>query len=321
MALTKFTGSTTTIQSLSDLPNQDDGLSAAQLKVKFDQIAIDAEAYLNDTLTVEIEADYATKDELTAAVIGELPENSVTDNYLSDTAGQIKDRVATNTTNISTINTTSLPSKVNKPTTATDGNIAVFDTDENAIKDSGVSINSTINIRAGARLGTIGTTKHYMPGWSSPVGVSNTVSVLTTVVTYIPIYLEKDTTIISVGSNHRNTTNSNLVIAFYTWLNGKPSAKIGTDITIIGSTTTGSKETVVSVTLSKGLYFIGCIATINDFASYSLAGQHHIFTANSNNAGSLQDLPFFTQTTGSLPTTANPTATATEAPLITIRED
>lgn len=55
MAITKFTGSTNTIQSLSDRPNQNEGLTPAQLKQKFDQFAIDNKAYINDVLTVDIE--------------------------------------------------------------------------------------------------------------------------------------------------------------------------------------------------------------------------------------------------------------------------
>jgi hypothetical protein len=39
-----------TIQSLSDNPNTDDGLSSAQLKAKFDQVAVDIKAYINNSL-------------------------------------------------------------------------------------------------------------------------------------------------------------------------------------------------------------------------------------------------------------------------------
>jgi len=41
-------------------------------------------------------------------------------------------------------NTYSLANKVNKPTTAVDENIAVFDTNEDSIKDSGYSINDIL---------------------------------------------------------------------------------------------------------------------------------------------------------------------------------
>jgi hypothetical protein len=39
-----------TIQSLSDNPNTDDGLSSSQLKAKFDQTAVDIKAYINNSL-------------------------------------------------------------------------------------------------------------------------------------------------------------------------------------------------------------------------------------------------------------------------------
>jgi hypothetical protein len=56
MALTKYTGAINTIQNLSDRPNQNEGLTAAQLKLKFDKSAIDMQTYIDDTLTVELDA-------------------------------------------------------------------------------------------------------------------------------------------------------------------------------------------------------------------------------------------------------------------------
>lgn len=61
MPLTKFTGATNTIQSLADRPNQDGGLTAAQLKIKFDQFAIDNKAFLNDVMSVEIDTLFTQK--------------------------------------------------------------------------------------------------------------------------------------------------------------------------------------------------------------------------------------------------------------------
>jgi len=217
--------------------------------------------------------------------------------------------------------TSALEDKVSKPTTATNNNLSAFDTDQDAIKDSGISIESVVNIRVGVRIGTVDTAKYYTPGWSSPVGVSLTTAVATNTVTYIPIYIEKDTDIIAISSNHRNTTNSDLIVAFYSWVNGKPSVKIGSNITITGGTTTGVKETTITVNLKRGLYFIGCVAATNDFSAYSLTQRNHIFTANNTTGGILQDVMFFTQASSSLPTTANPTATSLSAPVITIRED
>lgn len=56
MALTKFTTDVENIQALSDKPNEIEGLTADQLKKKFDDAAIDLKAYLNETLTVEQDA-------------------------------------------------------------------------------------------------------------------------------------------------------------------------------------------------------------------------------------------------------------------------
>lgn len=59
MALTKVTKDMKIIQALSDLPNASDGLSAAQLKAKFDEGGEALKTYLNDTLTVEIDSHVA----------------------------------------------------------------------------------------------------------------------------------------------------------------------------------------------------------------------------------------------------------------------
>jgi hypothetical protein len=71
MALTRFTGADNTIRSLSDTPNQSDGLTAAQLKTKFDQFAIDQKAY-DDILATEIEGQFATNEALQDVIAGEI---------------------------------------------------------------------------------------------------------------------------------------------------------------------------------------------------------------------------------------------------------
>ena len=57
MALTKFTTDVENIQALSDTPNETEGLTADQLKKKFDDAAIDIKSYINDTLTDEIDTE------------------------------------------------------------------------------------------------------------------------------------------------------------------------------------------------------------------------------------------------------------------------
>lgn len=62
MPLTKFTGSVTNVQDLSDRPNASDGLSAAELKAKFDETGSDLKTYVNDTLTAEIDTNVGNND-------------------------------------------------------------------------------------------------------------------------------------------------------------------------------------------------------------------------------------------------------------------
>jgi len=57
MALTRYSGDTDIISLLDNQPNDNDGLSADQLKAKFDQFGTAFKEYLNNTLIPEIEAD------------------------------------------------------------------------------------------------------------------------------------------------------------------------------------------------------------------------------------------------------------------------
>lgn len=56
MALTKLTTDVENIQALSNKPNETEGLTADQLKEKFDKSATDIKTFINDTLTVEVDA-------------------------------------------------------------------------------------------------------------------------------------------------------------------------------------------------------------------------------------------------------------------------
>lgn len=56
MATTKFTANTAVVAALADLPNATSGLTPAQLKAKFDESPTALKAYINDVLTVEIDA-------------------------------------------------------------------------------------------------------------------------------------------------------------------------------------------------------------------------------------------------------------------------
>lgn len=84
MALTKLTTDVSNVGGLSDKPNVDDGLSPAQLKAVFDKASEDIKAYINNTLTSEVDSDFATKIELAAAVLSGISDNSITNAKLVD---------------------------------------------------------------------------------------------------------------------------------------------------------------------------------------------------------------------------------------------
>lgn len=63
MALTKLSKDLDIISKLSDEPNDSDGLTAEQLKAKFDESGNSIKDYINNTLTPEIDAEIAGLDE------------------------------------------------------------------------------------------------------------------------------------------------------------------------------------------------------------------------------------------------------------------
>ena len=54
MALTKLTADVENVSHLSDLPNAEQGLTAAEVKAEFDKAAADIKYYINNILTEEI---------------------------------------------------------------------------------------------------------------------------------------------------------------------------------------------------------------------------------------------------------------------------
>ena len=67
MALTKLTTNLNNIQALHDRPNTADGLTADELKEKFDKAGNDIKSYINNTLTEELDdivVDTYTKTEI-----------------------------------------------------------------------------------------------------------------------------------------------------------------------------------------------------------------------------------------------------------------
>ena len=83
MALTRFTKDMAIISALGDEPNDVDGLSAADLKAKFDEGGQAVKTYLNDTLLPEAEQKLATKEELNGVVAGVSPDLTATENVLA----------------------------------------------------------------------------------------------------------------------------------------------------------------------------------------------------------------------------------------------
>lgn len=83
MALTTFDKDMNIIAALDDEPNDVGGLSAAELKAKFDEGGAAIKTFLNNTLIKEVEKTYATKDELDDVVAGISPDLTATEAVLS----------------------------------------------------------------------------------------------------------------------------------------------------------------------------------------------------------------------------------------------
>lgn len=60
MALTKLTTNLNNIQALHDRPNVTDGLTADELKERFDKAGNDIKTYINNTLTAELDTEIAS---------------------------------------------------------------------------------------------------------------------------------------------------------------------------------------------------------------------------------------------------------------------
>lgn len=83
MALTKFEKDMGVIAALDDEPNDVGGLSARELKEKFDEGGQAVKRYLNEMLSPEIEATMATKEELDGLVAGVSPDLTASENVLA----------------------------------------------------------------------------------------------------------------------------------------------------------------------------------------------------------------------------------------------
>lgn len=78
MSLTKLTDDLNIIQKLDDEPNDVGGLTAAELKAKFDEAGNAIQTYLNDTLTTEIDSALSGKTSTTTTVNGKPLTGNIT---------------------------------------------------------------------------------------------------------------------------------------------------------------------------------------------------------------------------------------------------
>lgn len=78
MALSKFEKDMAIISALDDEPNDVGGLTAAELKAKFDEGGKAIKQFLNETLTPQIDSEKAGRDELEGLVLGQIPDGTIT---------------------------------------------------------------------------------------------------------------------------------------------------------------------------------------------------------------------------------------------------
>lgn len=84
MALSKFEKDMNIVAALDDEPNDVGGLTAAELKAKFDEGGNAVKKYLNDTLIPEIESQKANTSDLQGLVLGQIPDGTITSEKLAD---------------------------------------------------------------------------------------------------------------------------------------------------------------------------------------------------------------------------------------------
>ena len=80
--LPKFTTDVNNIQALSDRPNEQDGLSSAELKAKFDKAVSDIKDYINNTLTTTLDSSLTEIDGEISEITGETVE-TLFDTYMA----------------------------------------------------------------------------------------------------------------------------------------------------------------------------------------------------------------------------------------------
>lgn len=85
--LPKFTTDVNNIQALSDRPNEQDGLSSAELKARFDKAVSDIKDYINNTLTTTLDTDLTEISGEISTITGETVE-TLFDTYMASVRAQ-----------------------------------------------------------------------------------------------------------------------------------------------------------------------------------------------------------------------------------------
>ena len=83
MALDKFEKDMAIISALDDEPNDVGGLTAAELKAKFDEAGQSIKQFLNEIFIPQVDEQKAGRDELHGLVLGQIPDGTITESKLS----------------------------------------------------------------------------------------------------------------------------------------------------------------------------------------------------------------------------------------------
>jgi len=95
MGLTKTTVAVNNITALSDTPNATEGLTAAQLKAKFDKTGSDLKTYINDTLITELDTLHGAVTSADLAKLHAVTADATELNYVDGVTSAIQTQMDT----------------------------------------------------------------------------------------------------------------------------------------------------------------------------------------------------------------------------------
>ena len=95
MSLTKLTTNLNNIQALHDRPNSSDGLTADELKERFDKAGNDIKSYINNTLTEELDETIA--DSYTKTEVDTLLTNYYNKSQIDSTVSNLQPKITSGT--------------------------------------------------------------------------------------------------------------------------------------------------------------------------------------------------------------------------------